>query len=257
MTATIRKRTKDEAPFSDSCNTPLWLNHKLGRFDFDPCSNDRSTVDAAWSFSLEKKLDGLRMPWRGRGYENWPYSDPEPWAEKSIYELREGNCTELVVLCKLDTSTDWWATITQPILFPGLDFPVRPDLWPFNARLQFDEPEELVEMRKQKRADAIERVYAAVKNCPRDSCFGKMGPGGRCDTRSGAPHAERAKAARITVPSEATSNNFCSVIVHHRGMAPILALDDVATRWVAPIDPLLLAARLGDLTIAPNDLALA
>lgn len=240
MTATIRKRRKDEAPISDSCNTPLWLNDMLGQFSTDPCSNDRSTVHADWSFSLEKKLDGLKLPWRDRAFSNWPYSDPDPWADKAIYELQLGRCTELVVLAKLDTSTDWWSTITQPIKFVDINFELEPEIWPFNKRLQFDEPPELVEMRIKKRREAIARVERVA--CPRDGCFGRTG-GGPCATRNGSPHLERIHAAGLkSIPSETTSNNFCSVIIHHRGKAPKLNLESVATRWVRPISDTALAA---------------
>jgi len=242
--ATIRKRTKDESSTSDGCNTPAWLNRKLGHFNTDPCSNGRSTVSADWAFSLEKRLDGLKLPWRGRTFENWPFSDPEPWAVKSIHELMIGNCTELVTLCKLDPSTTWWAIITQPIVFDGL---ARfPDIWLFDRRVEYDEPEELIAMRDAKRRQAILRVEQEL--CPRDECLGKgMGQRGQqCATRTGAPHLERILAAGMkSIPAATTSNNFCSAIVHHRGDAPELTLDvrlsddDVlATRWVRPIEML-------------------
>lgn len=244
-TATIRKRSKDESPISDSCNTPSWLNDRLGRFDIDPASNLRSTVHAAWSYALEKGLDGTKLPWVGRGFLNWPYSDPEPFAIKAIEELRAWRCTELVVLCKTDPSTDWWALITQPIQFEGVDFELYPERWDFNERLQFDEPEELVAMRLKKRADAIALVES--KPCPRDACFGRTGnmtrtsdgrtSYGPCATRNGTPHRERILAAGLkSIPSETTSNNFCSSIIHHRGLAPKLNLEDVATRWVRPVE---------------------
>ena len=233
MGATIKRRTKDESPISDAICTPKWLNDRLGHFDIDPCSNSRSTVNAAWSFTLEKKLDGLRLPWRGRAFENYPYNDPWPWAVKSIEELRSGRCTELVILAKFDTSTDAWHMFTQAIEYAGIDFPLYPELWAFNERLQFDEPPELVEMRKAKRREAIERVESVA--CPRDACFGKTN-GGPCATRNGNPHPERIRAAGLkSIPSEKTSNNFCSAIIHHRGTAPKLDLEDIATRWIRPL----------------------
>ena len=40
-------------------------------------------------------------------------------------------------------------------------------------------------------------------------------------------------AARIARGGTAkSSTNFCSVLIHHRGAGPTLALDEVATRWV-------------------------
>ncbi len=240
MTATIRKRNKDEAPVADSICTPKWLNDKLGRFDLDPCSNERSTVNADWAYGLYKHLDGLRLPWRGRVFENHPYNDPEPWMLKSIHELTIGNCIELVVLAKEDSSTAWWKIITQPIVFAGSPHAYFPELWKFDERIEYDEPEELIEMRRAKRRAAILRVEQEI--CPRDACLGKgLGQIGQaCDTRSGAPHIERIKAAGMkSIPTETSSNNFCSVIIHHRGPhGHVLDLDDVATRWVRPINDL-------------------
>lgn len=257
MTATIRKRRKDEASVSNSICTPKWLNDRLGRFDIDPCSNDRSTVNADWTYSLEKRLDGLRLPWHGRAFVNWPFGDPLPFAEKAITELSEGRCTELVVLCKDDGSTEWWHTITQPILFDGVPFSLHPEMWRFNERLEYDEPPELVAMREQKRADAIAKIYNAVRKCPRDSCFGQMGVGAICNTRNGTPHLERMQAAGYkSIPSATTSNNFCSVILHHRGLAPKLNLEDVATRWVRPVEAIEQLAKLDLSPLAADEPAI-
>lgn len=150
MVATIRKTPKDRNPWSDAFCTPLWLAKLLGRFDFDPCSNPRSHIDADWSFMRELGHDGLKMRWLGRGFENWPYSDPMPWAEKSIHEMMVGHCTELVVLCKLDPSTEWWKVITQNVL--GVV-----DRWDFDERIAFDEHPDSIAWREQRRREAIER----------------------------------------------------------------------------------------------------
>jgi hypothetical protein len=124
-------------PASDAYCTPRWLTELLPLVDLDPCSNTRSTVRAKRTFSMEKKLDGLKLSWLGSVFVNWPYSDPLPWAHKAIHELREGRCTDAIVLCKLDTSTEWWKTITEQVL-------ENLDLWTFDKRVQFDEPQELV-----------------------------------------------------------------------------------------------------------------
>jgi hypothetical protein len=125
-------------PLSDSYCTPRWLTAMLPLVDKDPCSNPRSTVRARRSYSLETKLDGLVLPWNGSVFLNWPYSDPEPWVLKLINELEAGRCTEAIVLCKLDTSTAWWRTLTGH---------GQPELWMFDKRLLFDEPPALVEAR--------------------------------------------------------------------------------------------------------------
>lgn len=167
-------------PYSDSYTTPPWLTALLPMASIDPCSNPRSTVKAKRTFSLEKNLNGLRLPWVGSVFLNFPYSDPTPWVTKLIAELTLGRCTEAIVLCKLDPSVSWWHTLV------GYE---SPDLWMFDRRIQFGEPDELVAERLRK--------YAEV---------GK--PGG-----------------------EKSSSNFASAIIHHRGKAPRLQLDTVATCW--------------------------
>lgn len=191
--ATIGRRSKDKTPLSDSTCTPKWLADMLPEVDLDPCSNERSHIKARWSFSLEKKLDGLRLPWNGTVFENYPYSDPLPWIIKTMLELNEGRCKGAIVLAKLDCSTKAWEILTQDVCFLG------PDLWLFKDRIQFDEHPDLVE---ERRLERIAKLVAKGKPVP-DSISGE------------------------------SSNNFCSVIVHHRGLMPALKLESVATRWVS------------------------
>lgn len=217
--ATIGKRSKREAPLSDSTCTPLWLCDLLPLVDFDPCSNPRSMVKARWSWSLEKGIDGLKMPWRGSGFMNFPYSLPLPWCVRAIDEMRIGNCTELITLAKLDPSTEWWKVLTMfdpdAILsggvLDGLDrvnHPLAqpPEIWTFDSRIMFDEHPDLIE---QRRLEKIEKRRAA-----------RIAKGKDPD-------------AGIDKVTGESSNNFCSVIIHHRpASAPILDLRSVATRWV-------------------------
>jgi len=198
------RRPQDETSWSDAACTPRWLAELIGHVDFDPCSNERSWIQAAWSFMLDKGIDGLKMPWRGRGFENWPYSEPMPWAEKSIYEMEIGNCTDLIVLCKLDPSTEWWQVITQPVLGAL-------DRWDFDKRIQFDEHPQAVIERKQRREEAlIERERLKQEALARGEKKPKLKP----------------------LPPKKSSNNFASVILHHRAPdAPVLGLWDHATLW--------------------------
>ena len=168
-------------PLSDSYCTPPWLTAMLPVVDTDPCSNPRSTVRAKRAYSLEKRLDGLALPWNGSVFLNWPYSDPEPWVLKLLEELEVGRCIEAIVLCKLDSSTAWWHLLNSY---------GKPEMWTFDKRILFDEPPALIAARLRKFAEA-----------------GK--PGG-----------------------EKSSTNFASTIIHHRGTAPVLNLEQVATRWV-------------------------
>lgn len=206
--ATIRKRVKAEAPISDAMNTPGWLSERLGRFHFDPCSNPRSVIQADWSFSLEKGIDGLKMRWIGDGYMNFPYSLPLPWCDKLHVEFALEHCTSMVTLCKLDTSTAWWHSLTRPHPLTG----ATPEIWPFKKRIEYDEPAELTAERH--------RLHYERKTL-RDAA-----------KRAGA---SREELRQIKVPPLETSNNFCSVIVHHRGFnGKRLDLADVATLWIQP-----------------------
>lgn len=131
-------------PLSDSYGTPRWLTAMLPMVDTDPCSNPRSTVRARRTFSLEKKLNGLKLPWNGSVFLNFPYSLPMAWVEKLIAEMTAGRCTEAIVLAKLDSSTFWWNTLISY----GL-----PELWMFDRRILFDEPPELIAERMRKYAE--------------------------------------------------------------------------------------------------------
>lgn len=202
---TIARRSNEEKELSDSTCTPKWLADLLLElrgepFDVDPCSNPRSWIHAHWSFSLEKKLDGLRLPWRGSVFKNNPFSAPVLWQAKARRELEIGRCTELVELCKMDPSTNWWPLITEPVVATEAEYwehkaiVYAPDLWLFKKRVQYDEHPELVEKRRLEVLD------------------GKRN--GRKDGKS--------------------SNNFCSVLIHHRFDKPALKLQEYATRWIEP-----------------------
>lgn len=198
MTATIRKRSREESAQTDSTCTPKWLTDMLPYVDCDPCSNSRSTVNAGWSFSLEKGLDGLKLPWRGSAFKNWPFSNPLPFAQKAIYEMSVGHCIDLITLCKLDTGTEWWHTITE-VHPTSVHHIIRqpPELWLFNERIQYDEHPDVIEKRR------LERVAKA------------QWAGKRTDNITG----------------ESTAN-FVSCILHRRGYRrPQLKLESVATLW--------------------------
>jgi len=212
--ATIAKRAAAIAPLSDATCTPGWLADLLPDRDFDPCSNPRSVIRALWAWSLEKGINGLKMPWRGTGFVNWPYSNPAPWADKAMLELSSGCCTDLIILCKFDPSTKWWKTITSGIVRPvaaGLlrddstcwvHSPCLPDLWMFDDRIQFDEHPDIIARRRDDYARARE-LYDAGQG-PK--------PTGKQDGSS--------------------TSNFVSVIIHHRAPdAAPLSLRQFATLW--------------------------
>lgn len=167
---------------TDAYVTPLWLAKRVGTFCTDPCTNPRSHIEAVFKFMLENGDDGLGRPWFGRVWMNHPYSAPLPWVTKLHAERAAGRCTESIVLAKLDTSTDWWRTLTDPRHGAF-------DAWTFRKRINYDVPPELLaEMQRR--------------------------------------HEAKGKPGKVS-----TSNNFCSVLVHHRGAAPALDLHDVAQLW--------------------------
>lgn len=208
--ATIRRRSVEEAEITDGTCTPQWFCDMLPRRDFDPCSNSRSHVRATRSFCIESGIDGLEMPWHGEGFENWPFSDPDPWADKSVLEMESGRCTDLIVLAKHDEGTEWWKTITSFDEFS--DVPIRcepPEKWSFFRRVQYEEHPEMIERRR------LERIAKAIK--------------------------EGWSQKKIDKINGKSSNNFCSVVLHHRGWVkrggrlirkPKLNLESVARRWL-------------------------
>jgi len=201
--ATIGRRNKADQELSDATCTPEWLARMLPIVDFDPCSNPRSHILSRWSWSLEKGYNGLKMPWRGSGFINWPFSSPRDWADKANYELSLGRCTSLIVLCKLDTSTSWWPIITAPIMLTRhrgerttLKTWHHPDLWLFDDRIEFDEHPELIARRVRDHHEAKARGEK-----PKTRASGK------------------------------SSANFVSCIIHHRFDGEPLVLDSVAKCW--------------------------
>lgn len=119
---------------SDTYTTPEWLTARLPMVDLDPCGNPRSTVRARRSYALERRLDGLKLPWAGTVFLNWPYSEPLVWADRLVEHVHAGVVPSAIVLCKLDTSTAWWRRITEGV-------PAR--FWTFARRLEHGAPPEL------------------------------------------------------------------------------------------------------------------
>jgi hypothetical protein len=133
---------------TDSWCTPKWLADLLGRFDLDPCSNERSHVQADVMLQLEPTIapentgsvlddmaalgkylkrrqgDGLAHEWgRSSTFVNPPYSNPLPWALK----LRDHEGPWCALL-KLDPSTRWWAALMD----------ASPTVAPFRKRIKFE-----------------------------------------------------------------------------------------------------------------------
>jgi len=115
---------------TDNWCTPKWLTDLLGTFDLDPCSNDKSTVQARYFCQLGDThpavlgTDGLALDWKTWSvFVNPPYSNPLPWCRK----LRDHNGPWCALL-KLDPSTRWWAALME----------ASPTVAPFRKRLTFE-----------------------------------------------------------------------------------------------------------------------
>lgn len=115
---------------SDEWCTNAELARLLGPFDLDPCSNERSHIQAAvrcWIGGPADLGDGLALDWERRStFCNPPYSDVMPWARKLA--AHDGPWCALL---KLDPSTKWWAELMRAM----------PTVAPFRKRLKFERPD--------------------------------------------------------------------------------------------------------------------
>lgn len=123
---------EDAAPVDrDTWCTPKWITDAIGDVDLDPCSNERSTVQAIYAYRLDQGEDGLKLvtsKWIDgasvRTFINPPYSDVGPWIQAFGH-------TRFVFLLKLDPSTRWFAELlerTELVLIPR------------GTRIQFEAP---------------------------------------------------------------------------------------------------------------------
>jgi hypothetical protein len=103
--------------------TPKPLAEKLGKFDLDPCSNDRSHIKSKFSYRLERGEDGLvlarEVPKNYRVFINPPYA--RGLVLKWILAYAH---TRFCFLVKFDPSTDWFAELakrTKIVCFPKGD----------------------------------------------------------------------------------------------------------------------------------------
>ncbi len=87
----------------DDYETPDWIRD-IFDFDnwFDPCPL-RKTYG----------VDGLKIQWGKRAFVNPPYSNPAPWIDKAISELKHGYSRVVVMLLRVDTSTKWFAKLVE------------------------------------------------------------------------------------------------------------------------------------------------
>lgn len=102
----------------DTWTTPLWIASAIGLWDLDPCSNDRSKILAARTFSIDRGQNGLVLARfvskLSRVFINPPYSDVWPWVRAYAH-------TRFCFLVKFDPSTKWCGELiskTELVLFP-------------------------------------------------------------------------------------------------------------------------------------------
>lgn len=107
-----RPAQNDGMSARDSWCTPAWITNAIGKWDLDPCSNDRSNVRALTRFSLVDGDDGLALaatvePER-RVFINPPYS-----LGQVIRWVRAYAHTRFCFLLRFDPSTAWHCELYQ------------------------------------------------------------------------------------------------------------------------------------------------
>jgi phage N-6-adenine-methyltransferase len=84
------------------------LAEAVGGFDLDPASGAETSPVAAETYTEAE--NGLGRPWFGTVWVNPPYSDIAAWVRKVVRESHRDAVDAIVLLCKGDSSTDWWQT---------------------------------------------------------------------------------------------------------------------------------------------------
>lgn len=112
----------------DTWCTPKDIARAIGRWDLDPCSNERSHIDAVRMFRLDLGEDGLKLASAisktARVFINPPYSDVRPWID-AYHHAR------FCFLLKFDPSTKWFAELMRHSRFV---------LFPRGTRVEFEPP---------------------------------------------------------------------------------------------------------------------
>lgn len=85
----------------------------FGDIDLDPCANSLITPHVPSLMKYTKEIDGLKHPWYGRVFVNPPYSNIQPFLDKTKHEYVIGNITECIVLVPARTDTKWHQSMSQ------------------------------------------------------------------------------------------------------------------------------------------------
>lgn len=120
----LRREIKDDQ--GDEWYTPRWLLDALGlTYDLDVCAPADPALSAVAAHRHYTAADdGLAQPWTGTVWCNPPYSQPGPWAQRSI-EHADG-----LLLTHIPMNAEWCADVWQHCdairLFQAIEF-TRPD----------------------------------------------------------------------------------------------------------------------------------
>tara|TARA_Y100001963_G_scaffold52156_1_gene72929 strand:+ start:1192 stop:1725 length:534 start_codon:yes stop_codon:yes gene_type:complete len=109
-----------EDRMSDRWRSPQWIIDMFQGY-YDPCP-------------IDYKIDAFSYDWcedNSRVYVNPPYSNPTPWVEKAIYEVRKYPNSLIVMLLRHDSSTKWFNMLHEA----GAHFIMT------QGRLDFDSPD--------------------------------------------------------------------------------------------------------------------
>lgn len=112
----------------DTWCTPKAFADAIGPVQLDPCSNERSHIQAERTFRLDREEDGLLLAEtiteQTLCFINPPYSDVMPWIDAYGH-------TRFIFLLKIDPSTKWFTALVElsaVILIPK------------GTRIQFEAP---------------------------------------------------------------------------------------------------------------------
>lgn len=147
----------------DTWCTPKWITEALGQVDLDPCANERSHVQAAKSFDLERRgEDGLELAKKvKRGsltFINPPYSNVRPWIDAYGH-------VRFIFLLKFDPSTKWFVELMSK---------TRLVLIPKGTRVEFEAPPEVPPEKSGANPFPHALFFALAEDAPQallDRCF--------------------------------------------------------------------------------------
>jgi hypothetical protein len=86
----------------------------MGRIDLDPCSSElaNKTVKADRIYTLENSMFRNSLVCESMHF-NPPYSNPEPYIERMVFEFEQGNIKQVCGVLNVDCSTRWFAEIKK------------------------------------------------------------------------------------------------------------------------------------------------